>query len=327
MANDDQQRQQTNSKTGTRGAARQHQINQENADWSPGTVSDMAEERQYEHVLDNRRDEILARAQRDYEDFQKNRTFKFPVWLYGQPKGKLFKVECEDNPKFGETSYLEFDSGRTAFVSIDYQIDFCGEKGYVDVMGYPLENTASSLKASRLVLDVVRRTDIKVVHTREGHLPDLSDCPYNKLLRSKIIGDGVGIGEKPKGGIGRLLVRGSKSWGIVKEVEPIEGEFLIDKAGKGAMGVSTFFMTLQNLNITHLVIVGITTDVCVNTIMTQANDLGLSCLLLKDCTGATDKGNYAGTIKSIKMQGGVFGWVSDSKRFIKGLSGVETATQ
>lgn len=292
------------------------------SEWKPGTVSDMADEREYEDILDKRREMILARAQKDYEDFQKDRTFKFPVWQYGQPKGKLFKVECEDNPDFGETSFLEFDSGRTAFISIDFQIDFCGEKGYVDVMKYPLQNTATPLSATRKALDAVRNTDITVIHTREGHLPDLSDCPYNKLLRSKIIGKGVGIGEKPKGGIGRLLVRGSRSWGIVKEVEPIEGEILIDKAGKGASGVSTLFMTLQNLGITHLVIVGITADVCVNTIMTEANDLGFWCLLLKDCTGATDEGNYAAVVKSTKMQGGVFGWVSDSEKFIKGLTSI-----
>lgn len=298
----------------------ERKIKQDNPNWAPGSVSDMAEQRQYEDLLVRRRDEVLARAQRDYENFQKDRTFHFPVWLYGQPKGKLFKVECEDNPNFGESSFLEFDSGRTAFVSIDFQIDFCGEKGYVDVMGYPLENTATPLKATARCLEAVRKTDIKVIHTREGHLPDLSDCPYNKLLRSKIIGKGVGIGEQPEGGLGRLLVRGSKSWGIVKEVEPIEGELLIDKAGKGVMEVSTFFMTLRNLGITHLVITGITTDVCVDTIMTQANDVGFWCLLLKDCTGATDKDNYAGAIKSVKMQGGVFGWVSDSEKFIKGLN-------
>ncbi|MGV3686797.1 MAG: cysteine hydrolase family protein [Daejeonella sp.] len=292
------------------------------AKWQPGTVSNMADERRYEEVLDKRRETILAQAQKDYDDFLKNRTFRFPIWQYGQPKGKLFRVECEDNPNFGETSFLEFDSGRTAFVLIDFQIDFCGEKGYVDVMKYPLENTAVPLLATRKVLDAVRNTDITVIHTREGHLPDLSDCPYNKLLRSKIIGKGVGIGEKPKGGIGRLLVRGSKSWGIVKEVEPVEGEILVDKAGKGAGGLSTLYPTLRNLGITHLVIVGITTDVCVNSIMTEANDLGFWCLLLKDCTGATDKGNYAAAIKSTKMQGGVFGWVSDSEKFISALNDV-----
>ncbi len=288
-------------------------------DWQPGTPSKMADERQYETLMDARRDAMLARVQEGYENFQKTRTFSMPRWLYGEPRGTLFKVECEDNPDFGETSFLEFDSARTAFLSIDYQIDFCGEKGYVDVMGYPLKNTATPLQATRRCLDAIRGTDIKVIHSREGHLPDLSDCPYNKLLRSKIIGKGVGIGEQPEGGMGRLLVRGSRSWGIVKEVEPIEGEILTDKAGKGALGVSNLFLQLNNLGITHLVITGITTDVCVDTIMTQANDLGFWCLLLKDCTGATDEGNYEAAIKMTKMQGGVFGWVSDSNHFIKGL--------
>lgn len=306
-------------KSGKKAGGQEREIRQDNPDWSPGTISEKAGEREFESFLDFQRDQTLKRAQEDYDSFQKDRTFHFPVWLYGEPKGRLAKIECEDNPNFGESSFLEFDTGRTAFVSIDYQIDFCGENGYVDVMGYPLENTAATLKASRRAMDAARAAGMKVIHTREGHLPDLSDCPYNKLLRSKIIGKGVGIGEKPKGGIGRLLLRGSKSWDIVKEVEPQKGEIVIEKAGKGVMGVSAFFMTLQNLNITHLVIVGITTDVCVNTIMTQANDLGYWCVMLKDCTGATDKDNYAGAIKSTKMQGGVFGWVSDSEKFIRAL--------
>jgi Isochorismatase family len=102
----------------------------------------------------------------------------------------------------------------------------------------------------------------------------------------------VGIGEKPEGGAGPLLIRGSMSWSIVKEVEPIAGEIIVDKAGKGAALVSDFFMILQKLGATHLILCGITTDVCVHTIMRQANDLGYWCLLLKDSTGATDMGNH-----------------------------------
>lgn len=285
-----------------------------------GTPSDIGAEREYEGFLDKRREEFLQRVQEGYEEWKNSKTYKIPQWLYGPPKGKLFRVECEDVPDFGDTSYLEFDSGRTALVSIDWQVDFCGENGYVDVMGYPLDNTANPLKPTRQAMDAVREAGINVVHCREGHLPDLSDCPYNKVLRSKIIGkNAVGIGEEPEDGMGRLLIRGSKSWGIVKEVEPIEGEILVDKAGKGALGVSNFFMVLQNLGITHLIICGITTDVCVDTIMTQANDMGYWCLLLKNCTGATDQKNYESAIKQVKMQGGVFGWVSDSERLIKGL--------
>lgn len=286
-----------------------------------GTPSPMGAEREYESIFPKLREEMLAHVNAGYEEWKKTKTYKVPQWLYGPPKGKLFKVACEDVPTFGETSYLEFDSGRTALVSIDFQVDFCGEKGYVDVMGYPLTNTAHPLTYAMKALKDMRQAGIRVIHCREGHMPDLSDCPYNKLLRSKIIGkDSVGIGEEPKGGLGRLLLRGSKSWGIVKEVEPIPGEILIDKAGKGVGLVSDFFMVLQNLGITHLILCGITTDVCVHTVMREANDLGYWCLLLKDSVGATDLGNHEAAITSVKMQGGVFGWVSDTKHLHEGLS-------
>jgi biuret amidohydrolase len=264
--------------------------------------------------------EILVRVQKDYEEFKKTRTFKFPNWLYGPPKGKLFQVEVEDCPRFGDVAYVEFDSARTAFISIDMQIDFCGPKGYVDVMKYDLGLTSAPIKPIRYVLDAIRnKTDIKVIHTREGHLPDLSDAPYNKVLRSKIIGDGVGIGDTPEGGLGRLLIRGEKNWDIINDLYPIHGEYVIDKAGKGAFGQSNLPLILKNLGITHLVVTGITTDVCVHTIMREANDFGYWCTLLKDGTGATDYGNYEAAIKQIKMQGGVFGWVTDSKKFVKSV--------
>jgi nicotinamidase-related amidase len=267
------------------------------------------------------RDEMLEKAEKDYENFKKTRTFEFPTWLYGPPKGKLFKVEVEDCPRFGDTAYVEFDSARTAFVSVDMQVDFCGPKGYVDVMGYDLGLTSAPIKSIMYVLHTIRKgTDIKVLHTREGHLPDLSDAPYNKILRSKIIGDGVGIGNIPEGGMGRLLVRGEKNWDIIDDLYPIDGEYIIDKAGKGAFGQSNMSLLLRNLGITHLVITGITTDVCVHTIMREANDYGYWCLLLKDGTGATDYGNYQAAIKQVKMQGGVFGWVSDSAKFVKGIN-------
>jgi biuret amidohydrolase len=243
--------------------------------------------------------------------------------LYGPQKGKLFKVKVEDCPQFGNSAYLEFDSTRTAFINIDMQIDFCGQKGYVDVMGYDLGLTSAPVTPIKNVLDAIRnKTDIKVIHTREGHLPDLSDVPYNKILRSKIIGKGIGIGNTPQGGLGRLLIRGEPNWDIIDDLYPIPGEVVIDKAGKGAFGQSNLPLILRNLGITHLVIAGITADVCVHTIMREANDFGYWCMLLKDGTGATDYGNYQAAIKQIKMQGGVFGWVSDSDSFIKGVESV-----
>jgi nicotinamidase-related amidase len=187
-------------------------------------------------------------------------------------------------------------------------------------MGYDLGLTSAPIKPIHYVLYNIRNgTDIKVIHTREGHVPDLSDAPYNKVLRSKIIGNGVGIGDTPNGGLGRLLVRGEKNWDIIDDLYPIPGEHVVDKAGKGAFGQSNLPLLLKNLGITHLVVTGITTDVCVHTIMREANDFGYWCVLLKDGTGATDYGNYQAAIKQIKMQGGVFGWVSDSKRFVEGV--------
>lgn len=266
------------------------------------------------------RDAVLNRVEQDYQEFKKTRTFRYPTWLYGPIKGRLFKVEVEDCPRFGETAYVEFDSARTAFLSIDMQVDFCGQKGYVDVMGYDLGLTSAPIKPIHYVLYNIRDgTDIKVIYTREGHVPDLSDAPYNKVLRSKIIGNGVGIGDTPDGGLGRLLVRGEKNWDIIDDLYPIPGEYVVDKAGKGAFGQSNLPLLLKNLGVTHLVITGITTDVCVHTIMREANDYGYWCVLLKDGTGATDYTNYQAAIKQIKMQGGVFGWVSDSKRFVEGV--------
>ena len=272
------------------------------------------------NLVSSSRDEILDRAERDYKEFQKTQTFKFPTWLYGPLKGKLLTIEVEDCPRFGDKAYLELDSGRTAFISIDMQIDFCGKKGYVDVMGYDLGLTSSPIKPIKNVLSAIRNgTGIKVIHTREGHLPDLSDAPYNKILRSKIIGNGVGIGDTPKGGLGRLLVRGETNWDIIDELYPIPGEFVIDKSGKGAFGQSNLPLILRNLGVTHLVISGITTDVCAHTIMREANDYGYWCTILKDGTGATDYDNHLAAIKQIKMQGGVFGWVTDSNNFIKSI--------
>lgn len=277
--------------------------------------------RTLEPFMAKARDDILKRAQEDFEEFKKTKIFKFPTWLYGQPRGKLVRIEVEDCPRFGDTAYVEFDSARAAFVSVDMQVDFCGPKGYVDVMGYDLGLTSAPIKPIRSVLETVRNnTDIKVVHTREGHSADLSDAPYNKILRSKIIGDGIGIGEQPVGGMGRLLTQGEKNWDIIDDLYPVPGEYVIDKPTKGAFGNSQIDMVLKNLGITHVFITGITTDVCVHTIMREANDRGYWCVLLKDCAGATDYGNHQAAVKQIKMQGGVFGWVSDSVRFNKAVN-------
>ena len=204
----------------------------------------MAELRKYEPLYSVNRDKKLAKVQEAYERFKETKTFEFPQWLYGAPIGKLIKVEVEDCPNFGDTAYVEMDSARTAFIAVDMQTDFCGKKGYVDVMGYDLNNTARALEPIANALEAVRGTDIKVIHTREGHEPDLSDAPFNKVLRSKIIGEGVGIGDVPENGLGRLLVRGEPNWDLHEKVYPIPGEMIIDKAGTGAFGSSTIHMVL-----------------------------------------------------------------------------------
>jgi nicotinamidase-related amidase len=200
---------------------------------------------------------------------------------------------------------FQCDKRTTALVVIDMQNDFCSPGGFGELLGNHISQTRAIIPKLQQVLAACREHGVLIIHTREGHLPDLSDCPPTKQRRSQLQGAGIG----DMGPMGRILVRGERGHEIVAELAPAEGELIIDKSGKGAFYRTPLEAMLQARGIASLVLTGVTTHVCVHTTLREANDRGYECLVLEDGTAAFDPADQEAAIRMVHQQGGIFGWV------------------
>jgi nicotinamidase-related amidase len=213
---------------------------------------------------------------------------------------------------------FELTTADTALVVIDMQRDFLLPGGFGESLGNDVSQLASVVTALEAVLPAVRAAGMLVVHTREGHLPDLSDCPPSKLRRGR---PSCRIGDP--GPYGRVLIRGEYGHDIVDELAPVPGEPVIDKPGKGAFYATDLDEVLRARGISRLVVAGVTTEVCVHTTVREANDRGYDCLVLSDCVGSYFPEFQRVGLEMIAAQGGIFGWVAPSAAFVAALTAVE----
>ena len=214
-----------------------------------------------------------------------------------------------------EPAPLAVDLARTAFLIIDMQRDFLEPGGFGETLGNDVSRLAATVEPCRAVLDAARRRGLLVIHTREGHRPDLSDAPPAKVERgapSRRIG--------APGPMGRILIRGEPGHDIVQALYPVAGEPVIDKPGKGAFYQTELELMLRNRGIESLLVCGVTTEVCVNTTVREANDRGYRCVVLADCCGSYFPELHAAGLAMIKAQGGIFGWVSASGPVLAALA-------
>ena len=214
-----------------------------------------------------------------------------------------------------EPTHFPIVADKTALIVIDMQRDFLLPGGFGESLGNDVDQLLKVVPPLAALVAAARASGVMVIHTREGHEPDLSDCPPAKLNRgapSKRIGD--------PGKYGRILIRGEYGHDIVDELAPIDGEVVIDKPGKGAFYATELSEILTEAGITQLLITGVTTEVCVHTTTREANDRGYECLVVSDCVGSYFPDFQRIGLEMIKAQGGIFGWVADSAAVIPALS-------
>jgi len=208
-----------------------------------------------------------------------------------------------------------FDPGHSALLIIDMQRDFVEPGGFGETLGNDVKQLQAVIPPLQAVLAASREAGIRVIHTREGHLPDLSDCPEAKLNRGN---PSLRIGDPgPKG---RILIRGEYGHDIIDELAPLPGELVIDKPGKGSFYATGLHETLQNEGISSLIVTGVTTEVCVHTTVREANDRGYECLVLADCVGSYFPDFQRYGLQMVAAQGGIFGWVAPSAGYLGALT-------
>src|ERR1700732_331716 len=214
-----------------------------------------------------------------------------------------------------EPQPIELDWSATALLIIDMQRDFMEPGGFGETLGNDVSQLARAVRPIAAVLAAARANEMLVVHTREGHLPDLSDAPPAKIERgepSRRIGD--------PGPMGRILIRGEAGHDIIPELYPLDNEVVIDKPGKGAFYATELGDVLQKYGIANLLVCGVTTEVCVNTTVREANDRGYRCVVLADCCASYFPEFHAAGLAMVKAQGGIFGWVSQSTPVVAALA-------
>jgi nicotinamidase-related amidase len=223
-----------------------------------------------------------------------------------------------DKPSQGwidaEPEPIKLDWSTTALVIIDMQRDFLEPGGFGETLGNDVSQLARAVKPIASLLEAARGMGMLVVHTREGHLPDLSDAPPAKIARGA---PSLRIGDE--GPMGRILIRGEAGHDIIAELYPLDSEIVIDKPGKGAFYATEFGDVLEKFGIETLLVCGVTTEVCVNTTVREANDRGYRCVVISDgCASYFPEFHEMG-LKMIKAQGGIFGWVANSVAVLEAL--------